>query len=198
MKSIEEFKQGEERFICSGIMSQIGANTRYSGLSDEDINSMLDEDKIVEHLHGRYILDAICTYLLHKGFQKSVSFCYDNLGGELFGMPEPMEIDDIESIPSLCESSHIDFLNSQFLFKKGRVVKIVSKKNLVDKGAVYTQSGIARDIVNNTLSPAIQGGVSASNIKILDFATGTGRFYSEIVSYLSDKCGLDTMASKPS
>ena len=109
------------------------------------------------------------------------------LGGAEFGQPATLEIDDYAIIPSFCETSHIDFLNSQFLYKKGKVVKVVSKKNLVDKGAVYTQSGIARQIVENTLSPAIDGGIDAKRIKILDFATGTGRFYSEIVLFLSEK-----------
>lgn len=192
MKSIEEFKRGEEVFICSGIMSLVGTDARYSGLSDDEVNAQLDDDKVVEHLHGRYVLNAIHTFLLSKGFKKSSQFCDTYLGGAIFGSPDPLELEEPGDIPSFCETIHIDFLNSQFLYKKGKVIKVVSKKNLVDKGAVYTQSGIARDIVENTLKPAINGGVEASKIKVLDFATGTGRFYSEIVSFLSDKYGLDT------
>ena len=95
-------------------------------------------------------------------------------------------------IPQLCEKSHIEFLNSQYLVRKSKVVKITSKKNLVDKGAVYTQSGIARSIVEGTLSRIVPENGAATGIKVLDFATGTGRFYSEIVKYISDKYGLDT------
>ena len=192
MKTIEEIKREEDSFICSGIINHIAGDANYSGLSDEAINAKLDEDKIVEYLHGKYIHDAINTYLYLKGFKPS-SFFYDVvLGGAEFGQPATLEIDDYAIIPSFCETSHIDFLNSQFLYKKGKVVKVVSKKNLVDKGAVYTQSGIARQIVENTLSPAIDGGIDAKRIKILDFATGTGRFYSEIVLFLSEKYGVDT------
>lgn len=192
MNSIEEFKRGEDSFICSSILALIGEDASYSDLSDEDINAKLDEEKIVELLHGRYVLGAINAFLLSKGVVKSAEFCYDHLGGEVFGAPEPIKLEGTDDLPAFCESIHIDFLNSQFVYKRGKVIKVVSKKNLVDKGAVYTQSGIARDIVENTLSPVIQGGVDASKIKVLDFATGTGRFYSEIVSYLSEKYGLET------
>ena len=192
MKSIEEFKRGEECFIISGILNLVGNDAGYSGLSDDEVNTKLDDEKVVERLHGKYVLGAINAYLLSKGFKKSSLFCYSFLGGEIFGNPIPLEFEEPDSIPSFCEAIHIDFLNSQFLYKKAKVVRVISKKNLVDKGAVYTQSGIARDIVENTLAPAIQEGVDVSKIKVLDFATGTGRFYSEIVSFLSDKYGLDT------
>lgn len=192
MKTIEEFKRGEECFIITGILSLVGNDAGYSGLSDEDINTKLDDEKVVERFHGQYVLGAINTYLLGKGYKKSFQFCYTYLGGEVFGNPIPIEFEELDSLPSFCEDIHIDFLNSQYLYKKGKVVRVISKKNLVDKGAVYTQSGIARHIVENTLSPAIQDGVEGRKIKVLDFATGTGRFYSEIVSFLSDKYGLDT------
>ncbi len=192
MKSIEEFKRGEENFICSGILDLVGTDAGYSGLSDEEVNSRLDDEKVVECLHGRFVLGAIQTYLISKGVKKASQFCYTYLGGDVFGNTSPLDFESPEDLPSFCESIHIDFLNSQYLYKKGKVVKVISKKNLVDKGAVYTQSGIARDIVEKTLSPAIQEGVDVKKIKVLDFATGTGRFYSEIVSFLSDKYGLDT------
>ena len=192
MKSIEEFKREEACFIITGILSLIDNDAGYSGLSDDEVNTKLDDEKVVERLHGQYVLGAINTYLLSKGFKKSLQFCYTHLGGKIFGNPIPLEFEEPDSLPSFCEEIHIDFLNSQYLYKKGKVVRVISKKNLVDKGAVYTQSGIAHYIVEKTLSPLIQVGVEAKIIKVLDFATGTGRFYSEIVSYLSDKYGLDT------
>ena len=191
MVTIEEFKKQEECFICSGIINHIRNEASYSSLSDDDINARLDEEKVVEHLHGQFILDAINTFLQRKGFNESASFCNNNLGGGNYELTT-IEVENTECLPTYCEGSHIDFLNSQYLFKKGKVAKIVSKKNLVDKGAVYTQSGIARDIVVNTISPIIQDGVDVNRIKILDFATGTGRFYSEIVSFLSEEYDLDT------
>ena len=93
MKSIEEFKRGEDSFICSSILALIGEDASYSDLSDEDINAKLDEEKTVELLHGRYVLGAINAFLLSKGVVKSAEFCYDHLGGEVFGAPEPIEID---------------------------------------------------------------------------------------------------------
>lgn len=190
MKSIEEFKSGEDSFICSGILAHIANDASFSGLSDEAINAKLEEDRAVEILHGQFILGAINAYLFCKGVKNSSQFCCYHLGGEVFGVPAPVNVDDVDRLPLFCESIHIDFLNSQFIYKKGKIVKVSSKKNLVDKGAVYTQSGIARDIVENTLLSSIQGGVDASKIKVLDFASGTGRFYTEIVSFLSAKYEL--------
>jgi len=191
MDLFEEFKNKEDIFIRTGIIEYLDKDTGLLCMSDEDINLNLDDNRIVETLHGRFVYNSVYTYLVARGFNEASGFCYKFLGGEEYGEPSLINIDNPEELPNLCEANHIGFLNMQFLYKKGKVIKVASKKNLVDKGAVYTQSRIARSIVENTIGPAIDELDNASEIKVLDFATGTGRFYTEIVHFISGRIGTD-------
>ena len=185
-----DFLQWEFDIIINGIQHFIEQNGK--GLPDDQVNSILDDEKIAEKLHGKCVLDAIFTFLEQKDCSSSRAVCDKYLYGSNYGSPQYLAFLNTEDIPSLCEKSHIDFLNSLYLYRKGKVVKVISKKNLVDKGAVYTQSGIARDIVDATLNNLASWPTSPQGIKVLDFATGTGRFYTEIVDYLSSRFATST------
>ena len=95
-----------------------------------------------------------------------------------------------QEIPSLCEELHIAFLNSKFEYKKGKFTRIKSKNNLIEKGAVYTKQNIVREIVETTITNYAQNNSDVSNIKVLDFACGTGRFYENIVNILNSKYAI--------
>ena len=75
-----------------------------------------------------------------------------------------------------------------YTYRNGRISRKKSKANLLESGAVYTQEQIAYDIVYRTLANVkIE---NPSQIKILDFATGTGRFYKQVVICLNQIFGL--------
>lgn len=95
---------------------------------------------------------------------------------------------DCACIPQLCEELHIAYLNSIYSYKNGKVSRKKSKSNLLEAGAVYTQDQIAYDIVHRTLSNIKIN--NPSTIKILDFATGTGRFYKQAVVCLNEIFGI--------
>ena len=192
MTTIEEFLANEEGYIRSGILNLIETDNRFAGLNDEQINTILDDEKIVERLHGSFILNTIFTYLTAKSCKSSESICRDYLASDHSGVLELIPVVNSDKLPEYSEKSHIEFLNSQYIYRKSKVVKVISKKNLVDKGAVYTQSNIAKSIVVNTLEPLSSSIDDPRAMKVLDFATGTGRFYTEIVTYISGKYGLDT------
>ncbi|MCM1222407.1 MAG: N-6 DNA methylase [Lachnospiraceae bacterium] len=96
-------------------------------------------------------------------------------------------------IPRLCENLHIAFLNSKYQFHGKKVVRIKSKENLMERGAVYTKGFITDFIVKNTLKHFRKP--LAATFKILDFACGTGRFYESVVWTLRDKFGIDVEKS---
>ena len=99
----------------------------------------------------------------------------------------PSDIDCSE-IPEICEALHISYLNSKYSFTNGRISRKKSKVNLLEAGAVYTQDQIAYDIVYRTLvNLKIE---NPQNIKVLDFATGTGRFYRQVVVCLNKIYGI--------
>lgn len=83
---------------------------------------------------------------------------------------------------------HISYLNSFFCYSKGGIIRKKSKNNLLESGAVYTQDEIAYEIVQRTLANLKNG--NPNTLKILDFATGTGRFYRQVVRCLNEDFGI--------
>lgn len=91
---------------------------------------------------------------------------------------------EITDIPALCELLHIAFLNSKFsLNLKSCKIRSKSKEQLIELGAIYTQSSIASSIVEETINSMC---VPLEQAKVLDFACGTGRFYECIVSHFKN------------
>ena len=96
---------------------------------------------------------------------------------------------DCSKIPEICEALHVLYLNSQFSYKNGKVSRKKSKANLLESGAVYTQDQIAYDIVYRTIvNLKIE---NPQEIKVLDFAAGTGRFYKQVVVCLNKIYGIE-------
>lgn len=96
----------------------------------------------------------------------------------------------IENIPSLVENLHINFLNSQFSFSEGGLTRTKSKHYLKEYGAVYTLREIANEMVGKTVSNALKK-INLNDLKCLDFASGTGRFYFEAVKILRKQYSLN-------
>lgn len=103
---------------------------------------------------------------------------------------------ELENIPNLIEELHINFLNSQFsfsevnLFSTGKLTRTKSKHYLKEYGAVYTLKKITNEMVGQTISNALKSS-DLKDLKCLDFASGTGRFYFEAIEILRKKYSLD-------
>ena len=148
------------------------------------------ENNIATKTHNDLICSLIYTYLSAKGFSKKVCLKYFECGEN--AEFSTLENIDIKYIPTLCEKLHISFLNSKFKYQKGEIVRIKSKNNLIEKGAVYTKPNIVKEIVETTIANYTQNHSDLSTTTILDFACGTGRFYESIVSTLTLKYGFST------
>ena len=94
---------------------------------------------------------------------------------------------NLNEITKLSEDFHLAFLNSDYKFTRKGVVTKKSKSHLIEKGAVYTQKKITSDICSNVINNLILKGLNLENLKFLDFACGTGRFYQELVVLLKRK-----------
>lgn len=144
-----------------------------------------DIKQCAEKAHKQLILDLIYSYLTERKIPNAnlwiqKFFITDGL------LPQYRPFFTPEELPNLCEQLQIQYLNSDFKFKDGKVSRIVSKDNMIASGAVYTQSPIARYIISETLK-----NVSVTkNIRMLDFACGTGRFYEELVKIFTE-AGID-------
>lgn len=141
-----------------------------------------------KHVHAEMINCLINYFMQEKCKDYKPSLYSDFFEGSIteeICLPVDLKA---EIVPELCEILHEYFLNSSFTYTKGKISRKKSKNNLLEVGAVYTQDNTAYDIVHRTLK-----NISAQNpqtFKILDFATGTGRFYRQIVKCLFEIFGL--------
>ena len=153
-------------------------------ISEQDLNTETVA-ALAENVHSFLINSLIYTFLYQKKLLDSVEIS-GNYGFLPDGEYSLYTQFPAEVIPSLCEELHIVFLNAVIERKNGLVYRKKSKHNLIDKGAVYTRSYVAYEIVKNTLSRCDAG----ADVSVLDFACGTGRFYDCIVDILDKEYAI--------
>lgn len=138
-----------------------------------------------KHVHTMLINNLIDRYMLIscRGYvSSSFSSIFEGTLLDDISLPNDFEI---EYIPQLCEMLHVSYLNFLFAYARGKIYRKKSKSNLLETGAVYTQDQIAYEIVHRTLSNMSSMG-NPESLKVLDFATGTGRFYRQVVKCMSE------------
>ncbi len=156
-------------------------------LGDENLSTFEHVDdkqlKIAHKLvHALLVNYLIHIYVCHRLQCFSINDFSQYFEGEVSSDEILNEINiEYDLIPQICEKLHIIYLNTVFSVNKKGIIRKKSKNNLIENGAVYTQDEIAYSIVDKTLK-GIEGNIS--DAKILDFATGTGRFYRQIIKCL--------------
>lgn len=185
MMDLKEIITLEDKLIYESVTDLLSQLPPLSSIKKEDIEKINAKvPSIASAIHYRIISNLICSYISYRFpiLQKDIcKICFDINIEEC----EVIQIKDIQSIPLICEGLHIAFLNSKFqINQRNKKVRSKSKEQLIELGAVYTQSHIANDIVKGTLENL---SVSIEKAKILDFACGTGRFYEQIVSHFENK-----------
>lgn len=180
---IDYFREYEEKLLAEAIAKDFSKDmTSISTPTNIEVNNTfkLVHNKMVSTLIS-YYMSKCCLNYSHSNYS-------DLFEGELVQLdilPPDLEC---KSIPQICEALHIAYLNSLYTYKNGRISRKKSKTNLLEAGAVYTQEQIAYDIVYRTLAKVKID--NPSQIKILDFATGTGRFYKQVVICVNRIFGL--------
>lgn len=177
--NLEFFLEFEAQQLLKEISEYYSSELTVSkSLSDKIIN------KAFKHVHA-ILINSLIDYFMQKNCKGYQSSSFSELfEGELVAnicWPKDLEV---ENIPQICEMLHVSFLNSLFSYSKGKIIRKKSKNNLLEAGAVYTQDQIAYDIVHRTLCNILVK--EPKSFKILDFASGTGRFYRQIVKCLSE------------
>jgi Alw26I/Eco31I/Esp3I family type II restriction m6 adenine DNA methyltransferase len=186
--NIEYFRDLEEKMIAEEIAIKFSLNNANATLpTEKEVNSVF---KLV---HTK-MENSLISFYMEK--------CCDNYSSDKFSELFEGELSqcdivpsDIECscIPAICELLHIAYLNSQYTYKNSRISRKKSKANLLEAGAVYTQNQIAYDIVYRTIKNLKID--EPNKIKILDFATGTGRFYKQVVICLNQIYGIEPEVS---
>ena len=81
-----------------------------------------------------------------------------------------------QGILELLEEFHIHYLNSKIEYNKGQLSTNTSKINSKERGSVYTQDKIAREISIKSIENKINSGLNKNDLRILDFGCGRGKF----------------------
>ncbi|MDR0913432.1 MAG: Eco57I restriction-modification methylase domain-containing protein, partial [Methanobrevibacter sp.] len=161
-------------------------------LSENEINLLLnrsDSKNLVLKVHENIIYTILYYFLDQWNFDFNLCYkFFNNLSNnklsskynEIISKMDKLEFKDI----SILEQLHISFLNSQYIFEDSKVKIKKSKINLRERGAVYTPKNIVCEMVINTINNQLNNGVSLTNLQIMDFGCGTGRFYIEAFNYL--------------
>lgn len=186
--NIDYFHKEEEKLIVKEIAKVFSQDiTSVSTPIDIDINNAF------KSVHTKMVSSLISHYMSKCCLNYSHSIYSDFFEGKLDQVDILPPDLDFKTIPQICEALHISYLNSLYTYKNGKISRKKSKTNLLEVGAVYTQEQVAYDIVYRTLANVKIK--DPSQIKILDFATGTGRFYKQVVICLNQIFGLSTESS---
>lgn len=158
---------------------------RYEYLSDRNPVQAAELDLTFQKSHCDILGTLISRYMKEKCPWYSDSMYSEYFVGDFTPIEQIISDFPIDYVPSLCELLHVNYLNSEIVLSNGIIKRKKSKKNLLKNGAVYTQDEIAYSIVKRTLSKFSDD--ELDNIKILDFAIGTGRFYRQILRVLTER-----------
>lgn len=149
---------------------------------------LTDSTNLAYQAHKNLISSLMSHYILKKYNVKLNDECFSpkkhNLREDVF------ECLKLDAIPDIVEILHIIFLNSQFSFSEGQLKRIKSKHYLKELGAVYTLKRITNEMVSKTISNTLES-TSVKDLKCLDFASGTGRFYFEAIEILCKTYSLE-------
>lgn len=170
--TLKEILDIEERLLKEGISTSSELNERILKESYKQTHAGVVNALVYKYVNLRiqeFGMDTFITY-----FEGALSDC------SLF---EDVDL-EVSAIPALCEHLHIAYLNSIFGVRNNTIVRKKSKENLIESGAVYTQDEIAYSIVKRTMDNLA---CDLKDANILDFATGTGRFYKQVVRYFKEK-----------
>ncbi|MEN6552011.1 MAG: DNA (cytosine-5-)-methyltransferase [Methanobacterium sp.] len=173
-------------------------------IDDENVNFLLliNDDRNISIFAHEFIIRSI----IYNEFFKNSSISSKKLKNyfhclkpkkieNLFidiKLPEIVQDLDKEAIIKLIELFHIKYLNSKLEYRSGRLLKAKGKINLREKGAVYTKNRIAKEITVKTIENKLKD-ENPSNLRILDFGCGTGRFYMSALVHLTESRNLDVL-----
>lgn len=162
-------------------------------------NLIRKDDFNANNLAHNFLMQKLIELAFKKTFPNisTKSLNLDNLN---FAPKEEIDLyfldgESKSNLLEILEFLHTDFLNSEFSYKNEKLEKKKSKFNLKESGAVYTKKEIAESIVLRTIKNRITQDCDARKLKILDFGSGTGKFYFAALQILNEKFGISKRQS---
>lgn len=139
--------------------------------------------------------ESLINLLIRRSLNKSKKWGESDLN-DIFPVSQDFKFSELEKADfnslshSTIESFHISFLNSQFFIKNNDIVIKQSKGLSKFNGAFYTSKKVVSMMCNESFKLLPQS-CKFSSFKALDFASGTGNFYFEMVKRSSSFLGID-------
>lgn len=183
----------EERLIAKAIQDKFTTLQEIKPISENEVheintNLLLTSNENIAFGVHKKLINGLITYYLQNRFPD-----YNHSFLSVFTLQENSDenfsLISINNIPKIIEELHITFLNSQFSINSGKLKRSKSKHYLKEFGAVYTLRKITNEIVATTIENSIKYR-NIKDLKCLDFASGTGRFYFEAINFLKQKFNL--------
>jgi len=196
-----------QRVIIMKIIGDSNIREKFSQpqgeFSEHSINLMLKnkgELNLVQQTHKFIVSQIIYKSFFEFKFEfkdlEPYFFCFKKSEIDALNITEDIQIllNSLKNldIPELLEMFHITSLNTEYSYHENKLSLIKSKVNLKDKGAVYTEISIAKEITTSTFANFIKNNFPITDLKILDFGCGTGRFYFQALDYLTTKLGISS------
>jgi Alw26I/Eco31I/Esp3I family type II restriction m6 adenine DNA methyltransferase len=194
INNLTNFLLSEEEEIISNLIEKNFFEKRISleTLSEKDLhyinsNLLLSNDSNFAYKGHDLLVKSVIDLYLKSRFEKDHIVLKD-----IFEISESLSLNflslaTLADLPIILEELHIQFITSQFFVKGGKLKRKISKHHIKESGAVYTQKNITNEIVTNCLHLKNN---DLKEIKCLDFAAGTGRFYIEALHVLNEKYNL--------
>ncbi len=193
---LNNFIDLEERLIVKAIQQKFSKINDLRPISENELHEinanllLTNEENIAFQVHKDFI-ECLVTIFIKNNFSTDIKLFKNAFRINDKYQNDISTIKDFEQIPELIEELHIAFLNSQFSITNNSFKRIKSKHYLKEFGAVYTLKSTTNEIVSNTIKNALTIDSNPKNIRCLDFASGTGRFYFEALRILENEYNLD-------
>jgi len=193
---LNNFIDLEERLIVKAIQQKFPNINDLRPVSENELHEinanllLTNEENIAFQVHKDFI-ECLVTIFIKNNFSADYKIFKNLFNINDKYQNDILTIKDYKQIPELIEELHIAFLNSQFSITTNNFKRIKSKHYLKEFGAVYTLKSTTNEIVSNTIKNALTIDSNPKNIRCLDFASGTGRFYFEALRILENEYNLD-------
>ncbi len=187
--------------VALGLLNNYLINLKFNNkINEDDLQYSLitiDRNKNLHFQAYLFVVKKIFNYYINRYIDSNISkYLFDNI--EIFTKFSNyynFSIDDKvikniivnvakNDISQILEALHNNFLNTEITLKNGIFQFRTSKINSKNTGSVYTRTDISNEICEKAIKNKLVKINISNDLKLLDFGSGTGRFYFEALKIL--------------
>ena len=176
----------------------------YINYFERFINKVNLKDRLISTYHDDFenfqsiitnCNESLINLLISRSLITSKNWDESQLN-DIFPVSQDFKLSELDELGfnllnhSTIESFHISFLNSQFFLKNGELIINQAKGQSKFNGAFYTSKEIVSMMCDESFK-SLPLSCKGPSFKALDFASGTGNFYFEMVNRSSSFLEID-------